>query len=41
MKALLLSQSVIFDKLQPLATGIYTLQYNLGANKGNIKLLAQ
>ena len=34
-------QSVIFDKLQPLATGIYTLQYNLGANKGNIKLLAQ
>lgn len=35
------SQSIIFDKLQPLATGIYTLQYSMGADKGNFKLLVQ
>ncbi|HUS03670.1 MAG TPA: S8 family serine peptidase, partial [Chitinophagaceae bacterium] len=35
------AQFLSFDKMQPLARGIYILKYNNGVEKGNIKLLAQ
>ena len=35
------AQVLSFDKMQPLARGIYILKYNNGVENGNIKLLAQ
>jgi hypothetical protein len=34
-------QIVNFDKLQPLARGMYILNYSNGSDKGNVTLLAQ